>query len=193
MVCDGRISGALARHHEKHGRNPDIRVVFSGINRSADDLIVDLVDHSSFRRRITVITNDIRLGQDVRRLGARVDTCAQFLHGLASDIESAQSRPKPRRPEVPLDSASTATWLEFFGFSRDGAHPTITPMLRSLESNPAKVPSEPVLSPAKPAPRKPKPKPQQRVIDPDLVKLFNECGLAIDLDDPDLLQWLGTD
>lgn len=197
LVCDGRISGSLAKHHARHGRNPRLRVVFSGSNRTADDIIEELVELSTFRRRITVVTNDMRLGQNVRRFGSHVETCAVFLRGLASDIEYAGARSKPKKPEVPLDTARTVSWLEFFGFSRDGTHPTITSMLRNAtpqaESKPRKAPEKPFHEPSGPIADTRPSLVSDRVIDPDLVKLFNECGLAIDLDDPDLLQWLGSD
>lgn len=109
LVCDGTgpmpSSGGLPRR---------IAVRFAGPGREADDLILELIEAASDRRRITVVTSDRAVATAARKRRCRTITSQTFLGQLLAD---AQTRPKPPddRPTGRLDKKRVDQWIEQFG------------------------------------------------------------------------------
>ncbi len=109
LVCDGTgpmdSSGGLSRL---------IAVRFAGPGREADDLILELVDAATDRRRITVVTSDRAVATAARKRRCSTITSQTFLGHLLGD---AQTKPKTPddRPTGPLDKKRVDQWIEQFG------------------------------------------------------------------------------
>lgn len=120
LVCDGGPPGDRMPF-------PSLQIVIrrSG-SRSADAVIAQEIEGSSYARRITVVTNDRGLLASVRPFGCRTMSSERFLEDLAADATMRrESRP---RGEPRGDGPGTADeWLREFGFdppaSADGARP----------------------------------------------------------------------
>jgi len=84
---------------------PTSDVHFSGPGKSADDWIMDFLQKQPDPRGWTLVTNDRRLADQGRHLGARIERCDQFRRHLLQ-------RQDGEKPEGPVD---VEDWLEFFG------------------------------------------------------------------------------
>ena len=111
LVCDG--TGPMPA---SPGLPRTIAIRFSGPDREADDLILDLVEQASDRRRITVVTSDRAVANAVRKRGCATLSSPVFLKRLLGD---AQTRPRPvdDRPTGPLDAKRVDQWIEQFGLA----------------------------------------------------------------------------
>ena len=109
LVCDG--TGPMTSSPTSPRL---IAVRFAGPGREADDLIRELIDAASDRRRITVVTSDRAVATAARKRRCRTITSQAFLGHLLTD---AQTRPKPLddRPTGPLDKKRVDQWIEQFG------------------------------------------------------------------------------
>ena len=108
---------------------PGVRVLWSGTDREADDVIEELLVIDSAASRIRVVSSDRRLRLAARRAGAVSETSADFLHRVYDEMIARGKRlpPPPIRQEVPLDRAMLAMWLEEFGFNPALASVTTVP------------------------------------------------------------------
>ena len=111
LVCDG--TGPMPA---SSGLPRTIAIRFSGPNREADDLILDLIEQASDRRRITVVTSDRAVVNAARKRRCTTLSSPAFLKQLLGD---AQTRPKPvdDRPTGPLDAKGIDQWMERFGLN----------------------------------------------------------------------------
>ncbi len=111
LVCDG--TGPMP---PLSGLPRTIAIRFSGPDREADDLILELIEQATDRRRITVVTSDRAVADAARKRRCATLTSAAFLKRLLGD---AQTRPKPvdDRPTGPLDAKRVDQWIEQFGLA----------------------------------------------------------------------------
>ena len=112
LVCDGTSKG-----RKRISLANTITLRFSGPNRKADDLIVELLDKSSHRRRITVITSDRAVAKAAKSRRCATLTSQLFLEHLANDAQS-QNRAKQEgktRSHEPLDDKAVQQWIDEFG------------------------------------------------------------------------------
>ena len=111
VVCDG-APGPLGLTDSPHH---EVGLLYAGHSRSADDLIVELIDADTAPRRLTVVSSDHEIRRAARRRRARVWTSEQFLHHLAASL-AGQTYRGPDKPSLDqLDPAQTAKWLKAFG------------------------------------------------------------------------------
>ena len=80
-------------------------VYFSGVGRTADQVILELLRREEDRRGWIVVTSDRSLGDQCRYLGARPERCDLFRRRLAEKGDGE----KPEREE------DLEYWLEQFG------------------------------------------------------------------------------
>ena len=80
---------------------------FSGRGKTADDVILELLERQADRRGWVVITDDRPLGDRSRWLGARVERCNVFRQRLVEDDDDG-------KPETPQTEAELEYWLEQF-------------------------------------------------------------------------------
>lgn len=95
-----------------------VKNVYSGERRSADDRIVNMVEHSDRRGRIVVVSDDRRhIREVVKALGARVMGVGEFLVLIGHGLQPGKNRKfKPREdPEKEIvDDLSVDDWLMLF-------------------------------------------------------------------------------
>ena len=91
-----------------------IAVRFAGPGREADDLILELIDAASDRRRITVVTSDRAVATAARKRRCRTITSQAFLRHLRADAQAGPKAPLDR-PTGPLDKKRVDQWIEQFG------------------------------------------------------------------------------
>jgi len=122
VVCDGvgsKDRGVSFGH---------ARVLFSGAEREADDLIERLIDRYTKGRTLTVVSSDRRLHRAAKRGRAEGLSSRAFLKHLVDDHRRIPIRDKTGgwapRAAVPLDPYSVAAWMSEFGFEPP---PTDTP------------------------------------------------------------------
>lgn len=118
VVCDG------VRRDDAARSEGSVRVVFSGSDHEADDLIEGLLAKTPRSKRAIVVSTDARLRKAAGRHHARVLRSEVFLHQLAIDhaahgrgagpIERRHLRPE-FAVDLPLDSASVARWAAEMG------------------------------------------------------------------------------
>lgn len=113
VVCDGRPKPLGVTTSPVAG----VDLLYSGVSRTADDLIVDLVNRHTAPRRVTVVTNDRAIRTAVRRRRAKLMHSEDFVTKLAATL--GQSAPPPSRGkpgDTELDDADVQRWLREFGF-----------------------------------------------------------------------------
>lgn len=136
VVCDGSVKpGGLSS-----SPFAEVSLIYSGRNRSADCVIVDMVNRSSTPRQVTVVTNDRTIQKDVRTRRARVMTTERFIENLASVAARSgggagtHSAAKPDGGDLSDDEVQR--WMDAFGFEGDTELPKDdwTKMLDDWES-----------------------------------------------------------
>ncbi len=113
VVCDGVGS-------KSHGVSLGAaRVLFSGTEREADDLIEVLITRFGRGRTLEVVSSDRRLHRAARRGKAGVISAEVFLGHLAEDHRRVTQRDRTGgwapRAQVPLDRYSVEAWMAEFG------------------------------------------------------------------------------
>ena len=92
-----------------------VRVHFA-FRQTADDLIEELLAAQTRPRRMTVVSNDVRIQKAGHRRGATVQTCEEFVDWLISDVGQPRPlpQPEPEKPEPDPTADEMATWLAAF-------------------------------------------------------------------------------
>ncbi len=122
VVCDGSP--------KPHSPDPDsvagVDLIFSGPSRSADDVIIALIEQDTAPRRLTVVSSDRAIRKAARRRRARDMSSEDFVNKLAQ----APRGPGPGRsgggkPATgPLPKQQVDQWLDLFGIDpADGPDP----------------------------------------------------------------------
>lgn len=136
LVCDGGPQGRTAEIEvrwderlkpKKHARTlpredrPGVRVVFAGPGREADAEIEQILECSSFARRMIVVSSDRRLIRAAARAGAGHQSSERWLSDLIADAERGPgiARGKSHEP-VPLDRGLVEQWLRYFNLDELG-------------------------------------------------------------------------
>ncbi|MDP6154174.1 MAG: NYN domain-containing protein [Phycisphaeraceae bacterium] len=116
IVCDGK-----PKPHALPDAAPDgIELRYSGPKRSADAVIIELIDANTAPRRLTVVTSDREIQKAARRRRARVigsDAYVNVLRKLAA-MPLATADDDACKPSI-LDEAQVQRWLETFGVDGD--------------------------------------------------------------------------
>ncbi len=116
VVCDG----SPKPHSLKQG-DPAlgaVELIFSGADRSADDVIIELIDADSAPRRLTVVSSDRAIRKAARRRKARDWSAEEFLQRLPKAVSSGSgtSAPGPAKPGgAVMPDEQVQRWLDFFG------------------------------------------------------------------------------
>jgi predicted RNA-binding protein with PIN domain len=92
-----------------------LRIVYAQGNRQADDLIEEMIQHDSSPRQLTVVSDDRRLRDAVRRRHGTTMECAAFLEELRRRRQPKRSTPDPEaRRDRPPSEREIQRWLEEF-------------------------------------------------------------------------------
>ena len=102
-------------NQKKESTEPWVRYVFPKHGKSADDIIIELVELSSAPRKLLVVTSDRRVAALARRGRARVIDSDRFLEQLAADAHRASTRPRSGPKETKVGDQNAQAWLDQFG------------------------------------------------------------------------------
>jgi len=115
VVCDG---GPRAGNSTENG----VELVYAGPGRTADDVIIELVNCDSAPRRLTVVSNDNQIRKAARRRRAKVMDCDQFISQLLSWLSEGgrgEASPDDKSGATTLDKQQVRQWLETFGLEHE--------------------------------------------------------------------------
>ncbi len=118
VVCDGRPKP----HSPDAGAVGAVVLIFSGAGRSADDVIIELVEKDTSPRRLTVVSSDRAIRRAARRRKARDLSSEDFLSRLARAVRGggAGGATSPGKPAAgPLGEEQVDRWLEWFGIDEE--------------------------------------------------------------------------
>lgn len=114
VVCDGRPKP----HSPDPGAVGAVQLVFSGPGRSADDVIIELIQKDTSPRRLTVVSSDRTIRKAARRRRARDWSSEEFLSRLARAARggSGGGATSPGKPGAePMGDEQVERWLDWFG------------------------------------------------------------------------------
>lgn len=113
VVADGRPKPLRATESPV----AEVDLVFAGSHRSADDLIIHLIDAHSAPRRLTVVSSDRQIRAAARRRKARDLSSDDFIDRLCGHLrQHAAGPPPPGRPNIaPLPPELIERWKNAFG------------------------------------------------------------------------------
>lgn len=112
VVCDGRVKPQGPEVSPVAG----IELIYSGTGRTADQVIIDLIDRDTAPRRLIVVSSDREIQKAARRRRAKVLSSSQFIGVLARPGSEAD---RSARPTVSLGADQVEAWLEEFGLDGD--------------------------------------------------------------------------
>lgn len=111
VVCDGQIKPGLAAKSPV----PQVELIYSGSQKSADDVIIELTAAYSAPRRLYVVTNDREIRKAVKRRRAQTLSTGAFIRALSAS-RPAGSAPSPVARHSPsLPPGEVDHWLKEFG------------------------------------------------------------------------------
>ncbi len=118
VVCDGSVKP----HGPAQSPVEQVELVYSGPRRSADDVMIDMINADSAPKGLTVVTSDRQIQKAARRRKCRVMPSDKFVKVLASTRNTVIGPATPRRPAAdkpptsPLNDQEVNDWLQRFGF-----------------------------------------------------------------------------
>jgi len=117
VVCDG-LPKVLRQQESPVAA---VEIVYAGRDKSADDVLIRMIDEGHSPRRLTVVSSDRQIQKAARRRRANALTSEEFIHILVSD------GPMPARRQVTgdekpdadgFDETEIERWVR--EFDRDG-------------------------------------------------------------------------
>lgn len=116
LVCDG--SPARGGHASV---SPRIAITYSGPGRSADDVIISMIDRASHPRQITVVSSDQQVLRAARRRHCRRLASHRFLQQIGRDVAAITPRQRPlvRKPGAALTPEEVSHEVARFGLSAE--------------------------------------------------------------------------
>lgn len=116
VVCDGRPKPLGFTESP----SPGVSLIYSGPSRSADDVIIAMIEADSAPRRLIVASSDRVIRRAARRRRATSWTSVEFLRHLAGALGGGP--PPTDKPDVGnLSPEQVRHWLEQFGVDEDTA------------------------------------------------------------------------
>lgn len=118
VVFDGKPGPERAMTPPTRG----VEVLYSGVGRTADEVIIERVREHSAPRQLVVVSSDHEIRKAARRRRASVWASDEFVHRLAEAL-----RPPPAVADKPLDPTlsddEVSRWVSEFGLDRPGSLP----------------------------------------------------------------------
>ena len=107
------FDGAPEQFFADGARYQGVRVFYARPGSSADERIKEIVESSTERRTLIVVTSDRALADYVRRCGARVVRAGELRQRLDAQAEAGPSTATKERSGVP--TAEVDQWMRYFG------------------------------------------------------------------------------
>ncbi|MCE5341578.1 MAG: NYN domain-containing protein [Planctomycetaceae bacterium] len=95
----------------------NLEVVFSGMNREADDVIEKLILQNTAPKHLSVISSDRRIKKAAQKRKANAVDCVDFWTDMLKQMDKKTKKPtEPKEKLFGVSSAETEYWLREFGF-----------------------------------------------------------------------------
>jgi len=121
VVADGRPKPLRAQTSPVD----EVELLFSGPTRTADSVIIDMINDHTAPRRVTVVSTDRQIRAAARRRRCTAWTSEQFITRLVEQLRGgAAGQPGPGKPTQPLEDHETDAWLAEFGVDPDAGPPS---------------------------------------------------------------------
>lgn len=111
VVCDGSVKPG----GPDVSPTPEVELIYSGPKRSADSVLIELIEKDSAPRRLVVVSDDREIQKAARRRRAKVMTCSALIAVLARRTPSEA----PGRPTRQLTRDEVDGWLDEFDLDGD--------------------------------------------------------------------------
>ena len=111
IVCDGVVKPGTPAFSPV----PQAQLVYSGPGRSADDVIIELIDADNSPRRLYVVTDDREIQKAARRRRCQVLSTGSFIRALAAARPAGGAATPSNRSRAALSPTQVDHWLEQFG------------------------------------------------------------------------------
>ena len=115
VVCDGTLKPSVPSSSPV----PRVKLTYAGKGRSADSLIIEMVNRSSAPRRLLVVSSDRAIQKAVRRRRAHVWPSNRLVTELASLARSNEHRLSTQENHSAAQSGDVQYWLAQFGIDED--------------------------------------------------------------------------
>ena len=98
-----------------------LEVIYSGHGRTADDVIIQIVNASTGPRDLTVVSSDRQIRSAAKRRGCRLIRAGEFVKDAAAELAQAQANvhSEPDEKHKGSTRAQTRQWLIEFGLDPD--------------------------------------------------------------------------
>lgn len=96
-----------------------LEVMYSGHGRTADDVIIQIVNASTGPRDLTVVSSDRQIRSAAKRRGCKLVRAGEFIKGAAAELAQANVHNEPDEKHKGSTSAQTRQWLIEFGLDPD--------------------------------------------------------------------------
>ncbi len=116
VVCDGIVKPGTPAFSPV----PQVQLVYSGPGRSADDVIIEMIDEDTSPRRLYVVTDDREIQKAGRRRRCQVLSTGSFIRTLAASRPSGGQATARNRSRAALSPTQVDAWLEQFGIDPNG-------------------------------------------------------------------------
>jgi len=111
VVCDGVVKPDGLRRSPVEG----VDLVYSGKKRSADDVIISMINRDSAPRRLTVVSNDREIQRAAGRRRAKALACDALISHLCQVAEAGPATPAPNDTvNGPLCDTDIMNWAREF-------------------------------------------------------------------------------
>ena len=135
LVCDGtptlpnprKSSSTHAPASARDGRGQShhvsrrrVKVMYSGVHQSADELIERMIDRSTSPKRLIVVSSDNRILRSARRRRCRTIRSDDFLAQLEHDARRSsmsRNRKRARGGDRLLSEDEIQAWIKVFGLT----------------------------------------------------------------------------
>lgn len=114
LILDGRAKPDEPSPNEF----PDITLVYSGTGVPADAVIAQIVERSTTRKKLTIVSDDRAVVLHARRYFANVMSCAQFIQQITQYTPAPQDEPAHKSAGTPTTGESDH-WMKEFGLTAD--------------------------------------------------------------------------
>lgn len=171
VVCDGMIKPGLA------ATSPvaQVELIYSGPQKSADDVIIELTAAYSAPRRLYVVTDDREIRKAVKRRRAQALSTGAFIRALATAKPPGSGATPIARHRAALPPGEVNHWLKEFGIDPDHAE------AEQIIDEDART-GDPRRAPIEREPETSSDEAQQIIEDEEVQKWLKEFG--IEPDDP---------
>ena len=115
------FDAAPARGDPGISKSLPIELVYSGHRRTADEVIIQMVNDSSGPRDLTVVSSDRQIRAVAKRRGCKLSRAGEFIKSATEELAQSETQlsAEPTEKQEGLGREQTRQWLSEFGLDPD--------------------------------------------------------------------------